>query len=346
MSNELCDLGLNDRVRALFAPLAEEGFTLGRAVRVDRGLPLIQLSGEIVRAEAAPHLMRSADDVGSRVAVGDWVALVRPESHETWIIEAILPRSSTFIRKDPGERTGEQVVAANIDNVFVMQTAIAEPNLRRLERELVLAWESGACPVVLVSKCDLYDGDVDALVAELSSAAPGVDVIATSSATGRGMDEVRARLGAGVTATLLGSSGVGKSTLVNALVGTDLQATAAVRERDGKGRHTTVARELVTVPGGGVIVDTPGMRALALWNVECGIAAAFSDVVGLAQQCRFRDCSHTDEPGCAVLGAIDDGDLPARRLASYVDLRTELDELEERRRKLEWRRVDRDVRRT
>lgn len=346
MSDELGDLGLNDRVRALFAPLAQEGFALGRAVRVDRGMPLIQLSGELVRAEAAPHLLRTADEAGSRVAVGDWVALARPETHEVWIIEAILPRSSAFIRKDPGERTGAQVVAANIDNVFVMQTAVAEPNLRRLERELVLAWESGACPVVLISKCDLFEGDLEALVAEITLAAPGVDVIATSSATGLGMAAVRERLGAGVTATLLGSSGVGKSTLVNALVGSELQATAAVRERDGKGRHTTVARELVSVPNGGVIVDTPGMRALALWDVESGIAAAFSDVVRFAEECRFRDCSHADEPGCAVRTAIDDGDLQPRRLESYLDLRGELDELDERRRKLEWRRTDRDLRRS
>lgn len=329
--------GLNDRVRSAFEPLGESGMILGRAARIDRGLPLIQTDVALVRAEPAAHLLRGASNASNRIAVGDWVALEPPSKHEMPLVEVILPRSSAFVRSDPGEHTGEQVVAANIDIVFVMQAATRDPNLRRLERELVLAWESGAVPVVLISKCDAFDGDVEALVETVSTVTPGVQVLAVSSVTGQGVPAVLERVGPGVTAALLGSSGVGKSTLINAIVGHEVQATAAVRETDGKGRHTTVARELVPLPGGGVIADTPGMRALALWEVDRGMDSAFSDIVGLAEECRFRDCTHGEEPGCAVRSAVECGELPHRRLESYLDLSAELAELTERKKRQAWR---------
>ena len=319
-------LGYNEHVAELFTPMDSLGKRLGRVVRVDRGMPLVHLGDRAVRGEPTPQLHRSADDSGSRVVVGDWVVLSRPDGHETFVIEAILPRSSAFVRRDPGPRGGEQVVASGVDRVFVMQAASDPPNLRRLERELVLAWESGAQPVVLVSKLDLFVGDADELLALVGSAAPGVAVVAVSVVTGEGVTAVRDLLGQGVTGALLGASGVGKSTLVNTLVGQDLQSTAQIREADGKGRHTTVARELVPIPDGGVIIDTPGLRALALWEAEKGMSAAFADIADLADACRFRDCAHVDEPGCAVREAIELGELPHRRLESFLDLRAELDE--------------------
>ncbi len=255
---DLAAFGLTERERALFEPLAEDGFFLGRVSRVDRGLPLILTADGPVRAEPAMHLMRTRGDGESRAVVGDWVALSHPEGHDVAIIEAILPRSSAFIRKDPGISTAEQVLAANVDTVFVMQALSGKGvNLRRLERELVLAWESGARPLVLLNKADLAD-DWEEQRADAASVSAGVDVVVTSALTGQGFEDLAPYLGRGCTVALLGSSGVGKSTLVNRLVGETVQATAEVRAKDDKGRHTTVARELVLLPQGAVVIDTPG----------------------------------------------------------------------------------------
>lgn len=324
---DLAAYGLTDRERSFFDSLAEDGFFLGRVSRVDRGLPLVVTSAGAVRAEPAMHLMRTRGEGQSRAVVGDWVALSHPEGHDVAIIEAILPRSSAFTRKDPGISTNEQVVAANVETVFVMQSLSGKGvNLRRLERELVLAWESGARPVVVLTKADLAD-DWEDHRAEAASVSAGVDVIATSAITGQGLDELSPYLGDGSTVALLGASGVGKSTLINRLVGEHVQATAEVREKDGKGRHTTVARELVLLPQGGVVVDTPGLRALALWDADQGMEAAFPEIGELAVECRFADCRHETEPGCAVIEAVETGELAQRRLESYRDLRRELDAL-------------------
>ncbi len=323
----LDSLGLTDRERALFAPLADEGFELARVVRVDRGLPLVAGARGLERAEPATHLMKSSDDALSRAVVGDWIALARPESHDMPIIEAILPRKSAFARKDPGEETGEQVLIANVDTVFVVQSLSGSGiNVRRLERELVLTWESGATPVVVLTKSDVCD-DVEGQRTLAEDVAFGADVIVESAVTGEGVDQVAERIPAGVTAAFLGGSGVGKSTLVNRLAGSEVMATKEVRASDDKGRHTTVAREIIVLPGAGVVIDTPGMRSLALWDAEDGMEAAFPDIEALSVKCRFRDCSHAGEPGCAVHAAVESGDLPARRLESYLRLRSELDEL-------------------
>lgn len=273
--------------------------------------------------------------------MGDWVALARPEGHEMPLIEAILPRHGAFSRHDPGE-TGEQVIIANVDIVFVVQSLSGSGvNISRLERELVLAWESGARPVVVLTKADLCD-DAEAQRELAAEVAFGSDVIVGSTVTGEGIDEVRGHVPSGVTAALLGASGVGKSTLVNQLVGDEVQPTNEVRDADDKGRHTTVARELVTVPGGGVLIDTPGMRAIALWDAEEGLSAAFPDIEELAEYCRFGDCAHENEPGCAVLSAVESGELPERRLASYRKLMTELERLARRRDEKSWRAPDKD----
>ncbi len=337
-SGFLGTLGLTDRERALFASLSEHGLELARVVRVDRGLPLVASeSGGFERAEPATHLVKSADASTSRAVAGDWVALARPDGHDMPIIQTILPRKSAFTRQDPGEETGEQVLITNIDVVFVVQSMSGSGvNQRRLERELVLAWESGATPVVVLTKADMA-ADVEQQRALAEEAAYGVDVIVESAVTLEGVEDVRAHVPPGTTAAFLGGSGVGKSTLVNHLVGDEVQQTAAVRERDDKGRHTTVAREIVTVPGGGVLIDTPGMRAIALWDADEGMGAAFPDIEALAEQCRFRDCRHEAEPGCAVVAAVEDGSLPARRLQSYRDLRRELDALALRQDEKAWK---------
>ena len=331
----LAELGWTERERALFAPLAEAGLTPGRLSRVDRGMPMVATEAGQIRVEPATHLLKTHGK-GSRAVVGDWVALIRPEGHDLAIIEAILPRTSAFARKDPGEQTERQVLIANVDVVFVVQSLSGKGlNVRRLERELVLAWESGARPVVVLTKADIA-GDTDYQRRLAAESAPGVQIIVESAVTGLGLEDVRACVGRGTTAALLGGSGVGKSTLVNRLVGGEVQATGAVRERDDKGRHTTVARETVLVPRGGVIIDTPGMRGLALWDAEDGIASAFPDIDALASRCRVRDCTHESEPGCAVTAAVKAGLLPLRRLESYRALRTELAELAHKQDQKAW----------
>ncbi len=321
---DLVALGFSERFQALFAPLGEKGLIPGRVSRVDRGLPLVLTESGAVRAELAAHLRESADGA---IAVGDWLALARPEGHDVAIVEAILPRFSAFTRKDPGDRAVGQVMAANIDTVFVMQAlALNGPNLSRLERELVLAWESGAQPAVVLTKADLCS-DAAALRDEVTSVALGVDIYVTSVATGEGIDELRGHIVPGLTVAFFGASGVGKSTLLNHLMAADVQKTAEVRDADGKGRHTTVAREMFFLPRGGIVIDTPGMRALALWDADEGIAAAFPDIEELAEECRFADCAHMSEPGCAVRAALEAGELDERRLQSYLRLKEELDRL-------------------
>jgi ribosome biogenesis GTPase / thiamine phosphate phosphatase len=267
-------------------------------------------------------MVRARPEPGQSLAVGDWVLLAGER------IRNVMPRRSAFVRGDPfeGSARGAQVVAANVDVAFVMQSLTNGPNIRRLERELVLAFESGARPVVVLTKLDLVENDAVAAALVLArSAAPDVDALAISTRTGAGLDELRAHIAPGTTIALIGASGVGKSTLVNALVGADVQATGDVRANDQRGRHTTTARELVPLPGGGLLVDTPGLRAVSLWDADEGFSRVFSDIEALAEQCRFRDCSHTSEPGCAVTAAIAAGDLDRERYEHYLRLGDELD---------------------
>jgi ribosome small subunit-dependent GTPase A len=284
-----------------------------RVSRVDRGrLTVLTGTGEQrVRPGAGLY-----DESGlSGPAVGDWVAL-RGE-----LAVAVLPRKSAFVRTGAGRTSSAQVVAANLDLVFVVDALIGEARVRRVERYLAVAWSSGATPVVVLTKADLSD-DVAATVARVREDALGVDVLAVSSVTGEGMDAVRALLGAGRTAAMVGPSGVGKSSLVNALAGHPLAGTADIRD-DGRGRHTTTARELHLLPGGGLLVDTPGMRELALYDDADGVDTAYADVALLAAECRFRDCGHRTEPGCAVAAAIDDGRLDPARYTAWRKLQAE-----------------------
>lgn len=281
---------------------------------------LVTATGVVV-AELAGPLRRLAKDPLAKPAVGDWVLLGTGRNAR---IEAVLPRRTAFVRKAAGRRARPQVVAANVDVVLVVTAAGADVNTRRLERYAAAIAESGARPVVVLTKVDL-EGEADA--ARIAEAWPGVRVIAASGLTGVGVSAVRAELGPGCTGALVGSSGVGKSTLVNALVGRELHATGEVRASDLRGRHTTTFRALVPLPGpdgvrggGGLLVDSPGMRELSAWDADEGVRATFADVEALLGDCRYSDCRHESEPGCAVQAALAAGELDPARYAAFQAL--------------------------
>ncbi|HEY7627320.1 MAG TPA: ribosome small subunit-dependent GTPase A [Ilumatobacteraceae bacterium] len=320
--DERCDirLGWNDEFEEAWNAL-EGAEPPGRVTRLDRGWSTV-----LRNLVAEPLRVRN---IGAEVAVGDWVV----PSAELDRIEAVLPRRSAFVRRASfeGSRAESHTIAANIDVVMLVHALTSPPNQRRLERELVLAWDSGARPVVVLTKRDLV-GDPDESVETLQAAAPGVTVVTASGISGEGVEALAEFAAGNATMAMLGASGVGKSTLVNALLGRGRQATAAVREGDGRGRHTTVAVELVRLPSGGWLIDTPGVRAVSLWSSGHGIERAFADVFALVDHCRFRDCKHEDEPGCAVQAAIAAGDLDPARLASMKRLVAEEAALEEEQR--------------
>lgn len=334
---------------ALFATVDVPGVVPGRVVRADRGSVRVATPDGTVRADPFGTTARQAGL--DRVPVtGDWVAVAPAgvgDGGEAAVV-AVLPRWSAISRKDPDERVAaEQVLAANVDVLAVVCALDRPVGANRIERMLAAAWESGAVPVVLLTKADLAPDPAEA-VREAEAAAGGVTVVLTSTVTSEGVEAVRAMLGDATTLALLGPSGAGKSSLVNRLVGADVVATSEVREADARGRHTTTARHLVPVPGGGVLLDTPGLRSLPLWDAEAGVAAAFDDVETLAAGCRFGDCRHDGEPGCAVRAAVEDGTLDARRFESWTKLRRELESLEARRdeqaRRADGRRMGRLIR--
>src|SRR4051794_4139854 len=290
------------------------GTEAARVARIDRGL-LTVLAGDGQRR--VPPAAALFDEAGEgSPAVGDWVAL------RGGLAVAGLPRRSAFTRTVAGRTSAAQVVAANLDTVLVVDALAGAARLRRVERYLAVAWSSGATPVVVLTKADLSD-DVAAAVAEVAEDALGVEVLAVSSVTGEGLPALRAVVGPGRTAAMVGPSGVGKSSLANALAHRTVAPTREVRESDGRGRHTTTARELHLLPGGGLLIDTPGMRELALYDDLDGVDTAYADVVGLAARCRFRNCEHRTEPGCAVAWAIDDGTLDPGRLLAWRKLQRE-----------------------
>lgn len=299
-------------------------------VQIDRGFPLVETAdGRRFRCKHAVALVKGAD---VRAQVGDRVQVEVAEDADIAQIAEIEPRTRELVRRDPAERTVAQVLAVNFDAVIVAHP-VHELNERRLERELVLAQSTGAHVVVALTKADLAEStdQVDAVRDHVRAmAAPGVDVVVVSERRPESIERLRAFIPAGTVAVLIGRSGVGKSSLVNLLAGSEVQETSAVRATDGKGRHTTVNRSMVALPGGGYVVDMPGVRGLGLWDSREGIDAAFPDVAGPAAYCRFRDCTHTNEPGCAVQAAVAAGTLSPERVASYVRLVTENAEQQER----------------
>lgn len=302
-----------------FAPYAADGLLAGRVVRVDRGQCDIVTAGGTLRADTAfvtPH------DPLRVVCTGDWVA-VEPGGNPRYV-RAYLPRRTAFVRSTSSKRSEGQILAANVDHAIVAVSLAVELDLGRIERFLALAWESGAQPVVVLTKADLVPDPVTLahLVQDVETTAPGVPVLTVSAMAGDGLDVLVSLVGSG-TSVLLGQSGAGKSTLANALVGEDVMDVRAARDVDGKGRHTTTTRNLLALPGGGVLIDTPGLRGVGLFDAETGVGQVFSEIEQLAADCRFSDCGHESEPGCAVLRAADTGELPVRRLESYRKLMRE-----------------------
>lgn len=324
----LAAYGWDDRVAARFTLLEHLGGAPGRVARVDRGSCLVVTAEGRRRATPFARASKLAG-LAETPVTGDWVVVVH-DSEEGPAVVGLVPRWSAITRRHPGEGVAtEQVLAANVD-VLAVVCGLDQPLVpSRVERMLVSAWESGAVPVLVLSKADLAP-DLDRVVAEVEVLAGGVAVHPTSTVSGVGLDPVRALVGPGRTLALIGPSGAGKSSLVNALVGSDVQSTGAVREGDRRGRHTTTTRDLVSVGGGGVLLDTPGLRMFGLWDAPSGVVEAFTDVEGWAAACRFRDCRHGAEPGCAVQGAVASGALDRRRLDSYNTLQRELVALERR----------------
>jgi ribosome biogenesis GTPase / thiamine phosphate phosphatase len=324
----IASLGWGEALAESFQPHADAGLRPGRVAIQHRGAYVLLGEEGEVWANVSGRLRHAADSTAELPAVGDWVAYDLPANAERAAVQAVLPRRSAISRKQAGFETAEQVVAANVDVLFLVTSLNQDLNVRRIERYMTLAWESGADPVVVLTKSDLCP-DVGPALALVESVTFGAPVHVTSALTGAGFDDVRAHLDGGRTGAAVGSSGVGKSTLINGLCGEERLATREIRD-DGRGRHTTSHRELIVLPGTGCVIDTPGMRELQLWESAEGLERAFEDVDAVISECRFSDCAHDTEPGCAVQTAIADGSLDAERFQSYQKLQRELHYLETR----------------
>lgn len=320
-------LGWTDEFEQHYTPFQTQGYSVGRiALEHKRMYRIFCEAGELL-GEVSGKFRFEANGRDRYPSVGDWVVISpRPEEGKA-TIHAILPRFSKFSRKLAGTTTEEQIVAANVDTVFLVNALNNDFNPRRIERYLIMAWESGATPVIVLSKADLCD-DAQAKLAEVQSVAFGVPTYVISVKTAQGIEELYKYLAPGKTVALLGSSGAGKSTLTNYLVGTEKQLVQEVREDDDRGKHTTTHRELILLPNGSLLIDTPGMRELQLWESDEASEQVFHDIHELEKQCRFRDCTHLSEPGCAVKNAIDAGTLPNARFESFLKLQKELAYLE------------------
>ena len=318
--NQLIKYGLSDRFEQE-ATMYEELF-LARVTEQHRDLYKVVSEKRELQAGVSGNFIYRANDNSDFPAVGDWVMIDRMDDGAgNAVIHHILRRKSVFERKAAGTSNNVQIVAANIDTIFICMSLNADFNVRRIERYLSIAWNSMATPVIVLTKADLCS-DLSQRLTELSKVSVGTDVVVCSSKEENGYQEVLSYIKEAKTIAFIGSSGVGKSTLINRLFGSDVLATNEIREDDGKGRHTTTYRQLLLLPGGGVVIDTPGMRELQLDSAN--LSRSFEDIEDLAEQCRFGDCSHTTEPGCAVRKAIEDGELSEERLESYHKLQKEI----------------------
>src|SRR3954452_1227693 len=325
--------------------------TVGRVARVDRGVTSVLTEEGPVRASLGAGLLsRLSQDPTEGPATGDWCIVQAWPDHRV-TLERILPRRTAVVRAVAGEQSHGQVLCANVDLAAVVVALHPLPVLAKVERLLALSWESGARQLVILTKADLV-ADADQVAEDVTAAAPDVDVLVVSTRSGLGVQDLRNRAQGRLTMAMLGASGHGKSSLTNALVGASVLATRAIRD-DGRGRHTSVRRELVPLPDGGAVIDTPGLRGVGLIDAEAGVARTFADVESLADECRFRDCSHTSEPGCAVLAGLADGSLAQRRFESWQRLQRELKWIASRKdarlhaeRIKEWKRRTRDAHRS
>jgi ribosome biogenesis GTPase len=327
MSYTLSQLGWDETLASAYRTFDRPDAFPARVLRADRGICTVltdnEQIGPIRASLGGGVLVAGSHDPAGLPCAGDWVVVRRwPDRRVT--VECVLPRRTALIRRTAGKDASGQVLAANMTTVAVVEPMHPEPVDARVERLLALAWESGADPVVLLTKCDTSSAP-EAIARQIARLAPGIPVIAVSVWSGQGLDQVRAYAGPGRTLALLGRSGAGKSTLVNALAGTTVMPVQQIRGADGKGRHTTAYRNLVLLPHGGAVLDTPGIRGVGLLETAEGLDRAFADVVALAGECRFGDCGHADEPGCAVTAALADGSLSPRRLASWRKLHHEVD---------------------
>lgn len=328
--SDLAPIGWTAWFAERFEPHAREGLHPARVTVAHNYLyTLLGTDGEVLAEVSGRHRHRSGGPDAIPV-VGDWVAMKPSRTERKATIEAVLPRRTSFARKAAGEPTRRQLVAANIDTIFLVCGLDDDFNVPRIERYLVAIRESGAAAVIVLNKTDACP-DLDAAHAATAAAAPGVPVHVISCLRNTGLDTLQPHLVPGCTVALLGSSGVGKSTLINRLLGVDRQRTRTVRARDGRGRHTTTQRELIVMPAGALLIDTPGMRELQLWDSADSLDDTFDDIETLAADCRFRDCGHDQEPGCAVRAAIDRGTLATRRVEHYRGLKREGTLLQQRR---------------
>lgn len=319
----LDSLGWSNFFAHSFLPYKQQGFSVARvAIAYKNTYILYSEHGELT-AEVTGKFRHQAIQAEDFPAVGDWVIIQVQASEARATIHKVLPRKSKFSRKTVGSKTTEQIVAANVDTVFLVSGLDADFNPRRIERYLILAWESGANPVIILNKADLCNSLAECL-AEIETVALGVPIIVLSATNCQGLDALKPYLQQSQTVALLGSSGVGKSTITNQLTGVSVQAVQPVRKGDSRGKHTTTKRELIILPTGGLIIDTPGMKEIQIWAGEEGLQETFADIETLAQECRFRNCQHNHEPGCAVQQALAEEKLDYSRFLNYQKLQKEL----------------------
>lgn len=314
--------GWDARWESLWRERAASPFSPARVTAVVRGGCEVWWNGKTWPAAVTGKFRSEAETTSDFPVVGDWAVVGATDTGERVLVHGLLPRRSILARRAAGEESGAQVLAANVDTVFVVTTFTDEFNARRVERYLAMAREGGVTPVVLLNKSDLAAAD-DGRLAEARTSSPGVVVVPVSARAGKGLEALAPYLTAGKTSAFLGSSGVGKSSLLNRLLGREAQSTGPVREDDQEGRHTTTRREMFTVAGGGLVIDTPGLREVGLWSDGAALAQSFSDVEEWAGNCRYTDCSHTVEPGCGVLAALADGRMERGRYDNYLKLRKE-----------------------
>jgi ribosome biogenesis GTPase len=344
------DFGWNTFFEGHFARHQNNKLIPARVLFQGRGIyRLISEQGELL-AEAAGVFRNESPGSENTPICGDWVLADNPMGKDRTMIRLLLPRTTMLSRKQAGTSLGRQLVAANVDTLCLVSGLDSDFNPRRIERYLVIAWESGARPVIILNKADVCP-DVCARLAETAALAPGVPVLAVSALDGSGMDCIQQYAGRGKTLALLGSSGVGKSSIANRLLGRSVQIVRDIDPDTGRGMHTTSARHLFLLPSGGLIMDSPGLREIQLWSADTGLDSAFEDIKALAEECRFRDCGHQSEPGCRVRESVNRGELDAGRLASYFKLCKEADYVEQRKthsanwiEKKRWKKIMKSVR--